>query len=621
MKTGSFHTPAAAVNARNIRPRRLIHSLLARACWIGAVGVVALCVLASSAAAWQNAQQPYEVRFEGVEGALLNRLRGLSDAVELQERPPATIALLRRRGEEDAPAFIQALRAEGYFAAEVDVRIDDTVSPPILTFVIEPGPPFRFGERSVRLAEGVEPPAFDLPEPAALGLREGERAYTQTVLEAERRLLTRFELRGHPFAEVADREVIADHATNRLDVHFKVDPGPSAVFGPVEFEGLEQVREDFARLQIPWEVGDRFNAARLSEAREKLTETNLFSMARVEPGEQLDAEGRLPVSVYLSERRHRTVRAGVSFRTDEGVGGRVAWEHRNLLRRGERLTISARGSGITKALEVDFEKPAFAHPEQTLRSQTRVARATPDAFTSTGVSTRLSLERDLTDRLTVGGGVEATVSEIEQLRLTRQHAITSLPMFLDWDRRNDALNPTAGGRINWRLAPFRDWRGSAHSFVRSSVSLTQYYQVIDNSSLVLAGRLALGTVAGADREDVPADERFYAGGGGSIRGFRYQSVGPLVDDTPTGGSSLLEMSLEARYRMSDNVGFVVFADGGNAFERETPDFSETLRWGSGVGLRYYTPMGPLRFDVAVPVNGRSGIDDPFQLYISIGHSF
>ncbi len=584
-------------------------------------GALALCVLASSATAWQNAQQPYEVQFEGVENALLNRLRGLSDAVELQERPPATITLLRRRGERDAPEFLQALRSEGYFAAEVDVRVDDTVSPAILTFVIQRGPRFRFGELSVRLADGAEPPAFALPEPGALGLEEGERAYTRTVLEAERRLLTRFQMRGHPFAEVADRQVIADHATNRLDVHFRVDPGPSAVFGPVEFEGLEDVREDFARIQIPWQEGDPFNAARLREAREKLTGTNLFSMARVEPGADLDPEGRLPVSVYLSERQHRTIRAGVSYRTDEGLGGRLSWEHRNLLRRGERLNISARASEITMALEGGFEKPAFAHPDQTLRARTRVARESPDAFTSTSVSGRVLLERDLTDRLTVGGGIAATYSEIEQLRVTRQHALVSLPMFLDWDRRDDALDPTAGGRINWRLAPFHDWLSSDPGFVRSSTVLTQYYQVIDNSSLVLAGRLALGMAAGADREEIPADERFYAGGGGSIRGFRYQSVGPLVNDTPTGGSSLLEMSLEARYRMSDNVGFVLFADGGNAFEREFPDFSDTLRWGSGLGLRYYTPMGPLRFDVAVPVNRRSGIDDPFQLYISIGHAF
>ena len=580
-----------------------------------------LCVLASSAAAWQNAQQPYEVRFEGVEGALLNRLRDISDAVELQERPPATITLLRRRGERDAPQFIQALRAEGYFAAEADVRVDDTVSPAILTFVIDQGPRFRFGDLSVRLADGADPPAFDLPEPSELGLEEGERAYTHDVFEAERRLLTRFQLRGHPFAQVVDRQVIADHASNRLNVRFMVDPGPSAVFGPVEFEGLEEVREDFARLQIPWQEGDPFNSARLREAREKLTGTNLFSMARVEPGDHLDADGMLPVRVYLSERKHRTVRAGVSYRTDEGVGGRLSWEHRNLFRRGERLNISARASEITMAVEAGFEKPAFAHPDQTLRSQIRVARESPDAFTSTSISSRVLLERDLTDRLTVGGGVAAAFSEIEQLRVTRQHALLSLPMFLDWDRRDDALDPTAGGRINWRLAPFHDWRGSDPGFVRSSVTLTQYHQVIENSSLVLAGRLALGMIAGADREDIPADERFYAGGGGSIRGFRYQSVGPLVNDTPTGGSSLLEMSLEARYRMSDNIGFVAFADGGNAFEKEFPDFSDTLRWGSGLGVRYYTPMGPLRFDVAVPVNRRSGIDDQFQIYISIGHAF
>jgi translocation and assembly module TamA len=138
---------------------------------------------------------------------------------------------------------------------------------------------------------------------------------------------------------------------------------------------------------------------------------------------------------------------------------------------------------------------------------------------------------------------------------------------------------------------------------------------------VLAGRVNVGAIAGSQRNRIPADERFYAGGGGSIRGYEHQKVGPLRDDTPLGGRSLLEFSIEARTRISNRFGIVPFIDGGTVFESAYPTFGRTLRWGAGIGFRYFSPIGPIRFDVAVPLNRRSGIDKAFQIYISLGQAF
>jgi len=121
--------------------------------------------------------------------------------------------------------------------------------------------------------------------------------------------------------------------------------------------------------------------------------------------------------------------------------------------------------------------------------------------------------------------------------------------------------------------------------------------------------------------DVPADERFYAGGGGSIRGYSYQSVGPLSGGDPVGGRSLLELSTELRLRLGERFGFVGFLDGGSAFGAAFPDFDEELLWGTGLGFRYFTAVGPLRLDFAVPLDRRHGIDDAFQVYISLGQAF
>jgi translocation and assembly module TamA len=128
-------------------------------------------------------------------------------------------------------------------------------------------------------------------------------------------------------------------------------------------------------------------------------------------------------------------------------------------------------------------------------------------------------------------------------------------------------------------------------------------------------------MSGAERDEIPADIRFYAGGGGSIRGYAYQSVGPTQNNEPIGGRSLITMSAELRIKITEKMGLVAFVDGGSAFESAFQDFEETLQWGGGLGFRYFTAIGPLRLDVGIPINRRAGIDDSFQIYVSIGQAF
>jgi translocation and assembly module TamA len=138
---------------------------------------------------------------------------------------------------------------------------------------------------------------------------------------------------------------------------------------------------------------------------------------------------------------------------------------------------------------------------------------------------------------------------------------------------------------------------------------------------VLAGRTAVGSIVGEPRSDIPANLRVYAGGGGSVRGFGYQLAGELDDDDkPIGGRSLVELGGEVRVRITESIGVVAFVDAGTVYSSATPDFSETLRVGAGPGLRYFSPIGPLRLDVGFPLNPRDS-DDTWQLYISIGQAF
>ncbi len=585
--------------------------------------VVAVALLALGGATEVDAETiAYEVEFRGIPDNTLRRmLEEASDTLGLRDRPPATLALLRRRAQGDLSAMENALHSQGFYAGAVEVTIQEEETPVRVVFDIERGPRYRFGEITLKLAPDAEPPPFPLPSPAEFEIRQGDRALSRTILNAERAILRYLTLKGYPFPLMETRRVVVDHAEESVNVTYVLRPGPYAEFGPVTFEGAESVKEDFLAVKLPWEEGDPYDNRLLRRAQENLGDTGLFALTRVTAASEVDEAGRLPIHVELSERRPRTIRAGVSYKTDERFGARLAWEHRNLFQRAERLTLGAGVSGISTYGEASFEKPVFSHPDQTLRLQFRAAEDRPDAYDSLSLMTSAMLERRLSPRLVVGGGIRLRAAEVEQFEQIQRAGLIALPLFLDWDGRDDPLNPTEGAHLNVRIAPYHDVGGHDLGYLRAFVSGAGYFEAIEDPSLVLAARGGLGLMYGTEREDIPADERFYAGGGGSIRGYPYQTVGPLVDDIPTGGLSLVELSLEARYRFTDTMGVVAFLDGGNVYETEYPEVWDDLRWGAGLGFRYYTPIGPLRVDIAAPLDRRRDVDDAFQLYVSVGHAF
>jgi translocation and assembly module TamA len=344
-------------------------------------------------------------------------------------------------------------------------------------------------------------------------------------------------------------------------------------------------------------------------------------MVRVTHAKTLDEGGLLSVTIAVTERRHRSIVAGISYKTDEGPGAKVSWEHRNLFYGGERLRLSGAVSDFTRAVEGGFRKPGFWRDDQSLRINIRIAEDRPDAYTSRSLRCSALIDRELTKEVTVGGGLAFKTSKVTQLEDEESFNLLSVPVYFDWDTTNDLLDPTRGGRLALQLAPYQDVIETDLVFVKGMLTASRYLAVSTRPSLVLAGQIAVGAMTGAQRDAIPADERFYAGGGGSIRGYPYQSVGPLEEGEPLGGRSLLELSMEVRWQLSEQLGLVTFLDGGSAFSGTGLDSSEELRWGTGAGMRYFTPIGPVRLDIGVPLNRRSGVDDSFQLYVSLGQAF
>jgi len=564
----------------------------------------------------------YQVTITGVRDKTLRKtLEEISDAVALRkERPPMTLSQLRRRAEGDVPLLTKAFRAEGYYGGQVQLHIDTRTSPVRVTFQVDLGPVYLLKSIDIVTA-GAAPPGLRLPEPETLGLQKGEPAWARMILDAEEELLAILKSTGFPFSKIDDRKVTVDHAERSVSVLFSIIPGPAARFGSTKIAGLQSVNETLVRGKIPWKEGDSYNADLLTEVQRRLTKTGLFAMVRVAPDQNLDEGSLLPITIRLTERKHRSVGAGVSYKTDEGPGAKISWEHRNLFHHGERLSLTAAASDFTQAAEGTARKPGLWRPDQTLLLNVRVAEDRPDAYTSRNLRSSALVERDLGKGMTIGGGLAFKTSTVTQLDDEESFSLVSSPWHFDWDTRDDVLEPTYGGRLAFQLTPYFDVAAEDFAFVKGKLSLSRCLEMVENPSTLVAARVAVGSMAGASQSAIPADERFYAGGGGSIRGYPFQTVGPVEGDEPLGGRSLFELSTELRLKVTDRIGLVAFLDGGTAFETTSPDFSETLRWGTGLGVRYFTPIGPFRLDVGVPLNRRPEIDDSLQVYVSLGESF
>lgn len=617
------------------RPRHQTISLLRRRLvslpallLVAAVAVVSRPVLAQEheppeAAEPADAPVAYQVKIEGVDDSdIRSLLERSSQLVALANKPPLTQAGLVRRIEGDFERFRAVLRSEGYYDSLINYRIDDQASPQVITIAVDTGPTYRLRSFDVTFEGETEGTSREPPPPSALGLRFGERARAADVIAAQQRLFGVLAEEAHPLARLGDRQVIVNHDDRSMRVSLRIDPGPVSHFGPVTLLGLDTVNESYIRRLIPWRQGDLYDQRKVDAFRRKLAKTGLFSTIVIDRSEQLDADGQLPMTVQLIEGRQRSIGAGAKYYTSEGPAGEVFWEHRNLFGNSEDLRVTLEVGMIRQQGTVNFTLPDWKRPDQDLLAEVQATRQTTEAFDELGVATSAKVRRPLSETWTgtIGGSLEW--SQLKDEKGTNTSTLVGMPGELYRDATDSLLDPREGMRLRLQATPYFGWFNETASFLSGAITLSGYQPLDSEKRFVLAGRTKVGSIVGESREDIPANKRFYAGGGDSIRGYPFQKVGPLDDShDPLGGRSVLELNAEFRARVWGNFGLVPFVDGGNVYTQVYPDLSEELRWAAGIGARYVTVIGPVRFDIAFPLNPPRAVDDPFQFYISLGQAF
>ncbi len=580
---------------------------------LGAGAVFALLLLSTSSFAG------YRVRFRGVsEPELETALRRASQTYQLRSQTPPTEAILERRVREDLPRLRDALRAAAYYQSTIEPRIERRRDRTRVTFYIREGKPYRFEEIEVRLVEDHGPVGVDLP--IASRLKPGDRARTRAILQEEQRLLRFLKSYGHPYARVARRRVLVNHETEQVSLLWELDPGRALRFGETTFEGLDRLRLSAARQVIPWNEGDWFDIRKIETYETAALRSGLFSSAQIaiEPTE----EDRVDTRVRVSERRPRSLRLGVRYRSDTGRGGTASWDHRNLFGGAEHFGVSVDGDKIERSADASFRRPGVFGPTRRLLLDTRLAEETPRAYESTYSDSTVAIEQQISRSLVARVGAGFRYSDLIEPDRQNTYGLVYFPVQFDWNRSGDILDPSQGFRLIGRAAPFVDTLGEDIAWWMTYLEARPYVRIWRRPDTLLAMRGVIGNIQGQSRRTIPADERFYAGGGGSVRGFDYQRAGELTEDgTPLGGTSLLEGSVELRTRLTDSWGTVLFLDGGSAYERDAPQLDDQFFWGAGFGIRYHTALGPFRADLAFPLNPRKEVDSSFEFYISFGQAF
>lgn len=544
-------------------------------------------------------------------------LLSVSDCANLQDSPPETIGLLRKRMSNDVTTFDQALKSRGYFKAVVEAELDTAPTPPAIRFNIIPGPRFTYADRELQLIP--DNPTIRAQLRDILGrLGRGQAYSSSMVLDVETALLERLKELGFPSPTLQARHVVADHATDMVNVRYELTTGHQATYGATLIDGLESVNEDFIRSELDWQAGQLYDRRKTDATRERLVRTGLFRSVRIDA----DHDGKDMVTMRLSllEAPKRNVRSGLWFYSDQGLGIGAGWTHRNLFGGGQELRLDAELSENIQSLQAALILPNFGHPGQSLSLGSQYEHEKTDVYETTNLSLSGMVRRPYSD-LNLGYGLNYRLSEVDRDE-KRRFNLLSVPLIAEYSSADHPLDPTSGLTLAARMEPFTDIEDRNTSFVLWSLTGRHYLPLRNDKSLILATRGRYSVLAGTSLDSIPEDMRLYAGGGGSVRGYAHQYAGELDDDNkPLGGVSAVDFSVELRLRMNNDFGWVIFGDGGAAFTGRNPTDKQELFWGVGTGLRYFTPIGPLRLDVALPLNPRNDVDDPFQIYVSLGQAF
>ncbi|MGS4945631.1 autotransporter assembly complex protein TamA [Meridianimarinicoccus sp. RP-17] len=603
-------------------------------------GAITICAMAEAAFAVET----ITVNVIGIDdenrGAVTSAIERSSLAFRSLEDPFESDADLFGAAVTDYARILGGLYGEGFYGPSVSILVDgreaadiDPFSPPTtietITINVTAGPRFGFGTLDVA------------PRPAARqgtrlvdGFTSGRQARSGLIARAANAAVGEWRDEGHAKATVADQRITADHRDARLDVQIALAPGPQLRFGTVALGGDTGVSDRRVRQIMGFPEGEVYSPEALREAVNRLRRSGVFRTVSVREADQPNPDGTLDYAVTLIEEKPRRFGADVEYSTVDGLSVGAFWLHRNLFGGAERLRIDGRvqnlggdEAGLVDRGGEDYElnlrltRPGTFGPDNDLFTFASLESIDDpdykeDSFRF-GVGVTRYFSPDLTGELAIG----LRFSDVTDAFGERTFRHVVFPGRLEWDRRDDPGNATEGFFIAADATPYIGIDGSQSGTV-AELDLRSYYGFGPNDTTVLAGRVHLGSVVGSDLDATPPEFLFFSGGGGTVRGQKYQSLGiEQANGETSGGRSFLGLSGEVRQLISGSIGAVLFADAGYIGADSYIDGDARFHAGAGAGVRFGTPIGPIRVDLATPVSEFGDRFSRVELYIGVGQAF
>ncbi|MCB9961848.1 MAG: autotransporter assembly complex family protein [Hyphomonas sp.] len=557
--------------------------------------------------------------FDGLPNGLATRAMSVLDTYDT---PPASVLEARRRADRAASTLQEFLAAEGYFAATVTPEFISTTSE-TPRLAIDLGKRFRIASVGIDIDGDLDADTRAKLDTARTALPDGAVARTSDMESLNTSLVSQLKESGYAFAASQPIDALASRADSTIELTYALTPGPRVTLGQLVVPDDIRTREKALRVLRTWKPGETYTPERIRTLRTRLRSTGLYDGIGIDVSETPDADGNYPVNLLLSEGKPRSVGIGASVSTTEGAGVDAYWERRNVTGRGDTVRVEGSAANLGRSLTGTYELPNIGRYGRTLTAELGARGLETDAYDIQGVKLGASLAQPFNKNFTISAGayVDATHTIDYRLKIAgpspaRDQVTFSFPLSATYDTVADKLDPQGGNRMFASLEPAVSTGSVTATYSRFLTSASTYHLFAED--LVGAARAEFGAFFGD--KDVPADRLFFAGGGGSVRGYPYQSLSPHnIAGAYVGGTSLFDASMELRWRKSERFGYAAFVDTGAA-TLDTGDLFSDMRTAAGLGIRYYPGFGPIRFDIATPLNRREG-DDAVQVYISIGQAF
>ena len=574
----------------------------------------------------------YTVQVEGLAPVgdaeeLLHQFRQQS-ALQAEHKDPANAAQIGRRASADAELFAELLRSQGYYDAVVEPRTEDVGGQLRVILTADPGQQYRFASVELPGLEAAGPEAARLRN--SFAVQAGDPVVAADVIAGGVALTQALGEEGFASAKIGEQDIEVNHQTHLATLTLPVNPGPVARFGIIRVSGRPPFSAHHLAIMARFRPGDPFQRSKIDDLRRALIATTLIANADIEVvpvrgGRTVDLD------VKLEPAPSHTIAGELGYGTGEGIRLEGSWQHRNFFNPEGALTLRGVAGTSEQLLGVQFRRSNFLQRDQTLNLQLSASHQKFAAYSARTIYLAANIERQSNFiwqkkwTWSYGGEWLATdergAFDASGVKDTRTFLIAAAPLSLGYDGSDNLLDPTRGFRLSARVSPELSSHGGKFAYARAQFDASAYRPVSDR--VVVAGRVRLGTIYGAGVFQIAPSRRFYSGGGGSVRGYGYQQLGPKdADGDPMGGRGLAEFGAEARIRLKQfggNFGIVPFFDGGSLTNEALPDFKD-WRFAAGVGVRYYSSFGPIRVDLGFPLNRQKG-DGPFAVTVSLGQAF